>query len=278
MKTSRKKILLSSIAMLLVALVALGSATYAWFTLNKTVYADGMNVKATSAEGLLIRGKNQDSAWGPKYTFTAFTAASPKILSPASLGYTTSNAYATPATPVIATDVSKKGGGAYTAADAAEFKNWSTTSIPTVSASTNQEFVASNEYFMVYEVQVKSSSDKTLENVKMNVSFSDSDENLKASEFIRVAVFEDGTLKYVGATQGTGETFNAVTSATKSGETWNVTTADQKTEAFATDVAVSDATSTAKTYKIVIWFEGQDAQCTNTHQQAQGTVRVDFSY
>lgn len=278
MKTSRKKILLSSVAMLLVALVALGSATYAWFTLNKTVYADGMNVKATSAEGLLIRGKNQDTAWGPKYTFTSFTATSPKILSPVSLAYTTSDAYGTAATPVIATDVSKDGGGPYTTADAAEFKNWSTTSIPTVSAAANAEFTANNDYFMVYEVQVKSSSEKELTGVKMNVSFTDADDNLGASEFIRVAVFEEGTLKYVGATQGTSETFNAVTSATKSGDTWTVTTADQKTQAFATDVAVSNATSTAKTYKIVIWFEGQDAQCTNAHQQAQGTVRVDFSY
>ena len=264
--------------MLLVALVALGSATYAWFTLNKTVYADGMQVKATSAEGLLIRGKNADNAWGPKYTFTAFTAANPKILSPVSLGYTTSNDYGTAGTPVVATDVSKDGGGKYTAADAAEFKNWTTSSIPTVTAAANAEFVNSNDYFMVYEVQVKSSSDKELTGVKMNVSFTNAEDNLNASDFIRVAVFEEGTLKYVGATQGTNETFEAVTGATKSGNTWTVNTADQKTQAFATDVSVSNATSTAKTYKIVIWFEGQDAECNNAHQQAQGTVRVDFSY
>ncbi len=48
MTKSRKKILLSSIAMLLVALVALGSATFAWFTVQKTVTADTMKVSATA--------------------------------------------------------------------------------------------------------------------------------------------------------------------------------------------------------------------------------------
>lgn len=52
--TFRKKALLSSIAMLLVAFVALGSATFAWFTQNPTVNADGLSLKATAAAGLQI--------------------------------------------------------------------------------------------------------------------------------------------------------------------------------------------------------------------------------
>lgn len=54
MTKSRKRMLLSSVAMLLVALVALGSATFAWFTTNKTVTADGFSGKASSAVGLKI--------------------------------------------------------------------------------------------------------------------------------------------------------------------------------------------------------------------------------
>ena len=52
--TFRKKALLSSIAMLLVALVALGSATFAWFTQNPQVNADGLTLKATASAGLQI--------------------------------------------------------------------------------------------------------------------------------------------------------------------------------------------------------------------------------
>ena len=56
--TFRKKALLSSVAMLLVALVALGSATFAWFTTNPTVTAEGLKLQATAAAGLQIVSKS----------------------------------------------------------------------------------------------------------------------------------------------------------------------------------------------------------------------------
>ena len=63
MKKSRKKILLSSIAMLLVALVALGSATFAWFTINKVVEANTINVQANVAKGLVINNVAASPNW-----------------------------------------------------------------------------------------------------------------------------------------------------------------------------------------------------------------------
>lgn len=62
MKTNRKKMLLSSIAMLLVALVALGSATYAWFTSNPNATASGISMKTTAAAGLVIK-TDTDNDW-----------------------------------------------------------------------------------------------------------------------------------------------------------------------------------------------------------------------
>ena len=53
--TKRSKMLLSSIAMLLVALVALGSATYAWYTINRTVTASDAQIKAAAPGGLEIK-------------------------------------------------------------------------------------------------------------------------------------------------------------------------------------------------------------------------------
>lgn len=50
----RKRALLSSVAMLLVALVALGSATFAWFTANPNAEAHGISMKTTAAAGLVI--------------------------------------------------------------------------------------------------------------------------------------------------------------------------------------------------------------------------------
>ncbi|MBQ3264951.1 MAG: hypothetical protein IJH07_04150 [Ruminococcus sp.] len=58
----RKRALLSSVAMLLVALVALGSATFAWFTANPNAKASGLSMKTTASAGLVIRTET-DSTW-----------------------------------------------------------------------------------------------------------------------------------------------------------------------------------------------------------------------
>ena len=51
----RKRALLSSVAMLLVALVALGSATFAWFTSDPNADAKGLSVQATTSTGLVVK-------------------------------------------------------------------------------------------------------------------------------------------------------------------------------------------------------------------------------
>ncbi|MDY4754320.1 MAG: hypothetical protein SO355_03110, partial [Candidatus Faecousia sp.] len=50
-----KRQLLAAIAMVLVAALALGSSTYAWFVASGTVTATGMSVKAQSEGGIVIR-------------------------------------------------------------------------------------------------------------------------------------------------------------------------------------------------------------------------------
>lgn len=84
MTKSRKRMLLSSIAMLLVALVALGSATFAWYITNATVTAEKTQFSAASADGLVIRHTTSDT-WSNKVTNLA-TASS---LTPAAMNYAT---------------------------------------------------------------------------------------------------------------------------------------------------------------------------------------------
>ncbi len=60
-----KRQLLAAIAMVLVAAIALGSSTYAWFVASGTVKAEGMKVQAKSEGGLAIRWAGTDSElWG----------------------------------------------------------------------------------------------------------------------------------------------------------------------------------------------------------------------
>lgn len=84
MKNTRKKMLLSSIAMLLVALIALGSATFAWYITNATVTAETSQFSAASADGLVIR-HGTSGEWKAKIT----DLATKDTLMPASIDYTT---------------------------------------------------------------------------------------------------------------------------------------------------------------------------------------------
>ncbi len=59
----RKRALLSSVAMLLVALVALGSATFAWFTANPEANATGIKYSTTTGTGLLAKAATDTNGY-----------------------------------------------------------------------------------------------------------------------------------------------------------------------------------------------------------------------
>lgn len=73
-----KRQLLAAIAMVLVAVIALGSSTYAWFVQAGSVTAEGMQVNLTSEGGLVIRYVGAGDAWG--VTATANMTEAPDLL------------------------------------------------------------------------------------------------------------------------------------------------------------------------------------------------------
>ena len=77
-----KRQLLAAIAMVLVAAIALGSSTYAWFVASGTVTATGMKVTAQADAGLAIR-YGSDGLWGTTASAGMENGAA-KVLYPAS--------------------------------------------------------------------------------------------------------------------------------------------------------------------------------------------------
>lgn len=131
-----RKQLLAAVAMVLVAAVALGSSTYAWFVASGTVTATGMNVKAQSEGGLAISYKGL--VWGT----TATASMDTKELYPAST-------------------LDLKNWYHATAADmnAAAAQPGSRTNITgTVFGGTGAAFDNTNSYVVMQEFQIKSSS------------------------------------------------------------------------------------------------------------------------
>ena len=66
-----KRQLLAAIAMVLVAAIALGSSTYAWFSANKTVTAKGVELSAEVPTQLLIKGSADKAIYKSAIDFSA---------------------------------------------------------------------------------------------------------------------------------------------------------------------------------------------------------------
>ena len=80
--TSRKRLLISSVAMLLVAMLALGTATFAWFTTDTTTQATGISVQTSKKSLLLVSSRT--SPWTDNLNYNFGTDEAPNLLQPAS--------------------------------------------------------------------------------------------------------------------------------------------------------------------------------------------------
>ena len=89
-KSFKKKALLSSVSMLMVATVAVGSATFAWFKSNPNANASGLSLKATASNGLVIMTETHVEAKGDSYTKSVddFVTTDYLYFDPAKIDYT----------------------------------------------------------------------------------------------------------------------------------------------------------------------------------------------
>ena len=106
----KKRLLITSIVMMLVVAVALSTATYAWFTSNTKVEASNISLTAATSTGAAFGIAWTNENYGTSLTsVTAPVANSFKPLVPAT--YTTSGASQTESTVVFATATIRQEGG-----------------------------------------------------------------------------------------------------------------------------------------------------------------------
>ena len=262
MKKSRKKILLSSIAMLLVALVALGSATFAWFSVSKTVTADQISVKAVATAGLEISNTGADGTYA---TSVHFSDATPVDLKPVSWDIVSDHPGYIPGGNVA------PDGGAYTGTD---YK--SVGSRPTVADTGVRK--GSNTYFAVYDVWVRSAAEGSTRvghNVDVNVKAAAGDKD--GTGFVRAYLIDKSTASNskVFAAGAATTTAIAGTDSSASGGTASVSAVDfNSTE---NHVTATDATTNGKAYELVVWYEGTDADCVDGGKNAVANLTLEFT-
>lgn len=275
-----RKQLLAAVAMVLVAAVALGSSTYAWFVASGTVTATGMKVQAQSEGGLAISFDGQ--AWGTSATANMTTAQ--KLL-PTSTNNLTTWVHAS----AKAADAS--------AAEMGSYSDVSTSIFSETGDTLKDKYIKSNSYVVWRQFLIRSTSldsaalSKGLFVKDIKVTLDDATKNPEKtmSTALRVAV-ECGSHKYIyGPVKVTNS--GSVTSAT---DNYTVYELNDQNKAVAkqdkvklaalgsTSLLVPESQTITNAYSgvpvnIYIWFEGEDAKLFSDNYYVEGlNVSVEF--
>ena len=281
--------LLSSIAMLLVALVALGSATYAWFTINKTVTADTINVKAVVTSGLQISNTKVDD-WQRTVSFNGEYDLRPVSMPIATAAAMPTGFYATDVTSGSSTT---KGGAWRNANDSIKFA--AAPALPAVNvsalASDTTDRQAKSDYVAVYEVKIRSSGAAIDKPVVANLScVAPTGAQVDGTTFAKAALVSTD-----GADAATN--FSAITAGdvvaiwTDSGAYTPIASVDGNGDPTLATSAINSATNgvtvlpsvaantdtAAYNYKLYVWYEGNDPNCDNDYQNAQAQFTLTFT-
>lgn len=251
---TKKRALISSVAMLLVAIIALGTATFAWFTSNTTATADGINVRTQKVSELEIKGK-LDSDYGTNVHYNVGTADAKQKFLPVSTvdGSTWFGASAKKANSFEADDTTikqitdaigeSKNFNDYYISDELNIHNKGTADCENVTITINN---IPNNYLRVALVPVTEEHGTTIKQ--------DDPEHPKT---FKDFVLADSTDKYNGLK---GTTLNDVEEITPSTtKTISVGTLKANKDENGGDYAY---------YRLVVWFEGQDPDCRNANSGA----------
>lgn len=242
---TRKRALISSVAMLLVAMIALGTATFAWFTKSTSTSATGLNVTTVKSSELQI--SKSDHVWQDTQ-----------------INYAKSNEILKPATSA--------NGLAWFQAEA-ELKTASTAKDGTIASATGN-------YVIKDQLNVKNAVATGGKNMRVTITVTG-----LTSEYGRVALVPatDGTVtdgvsamkegaKFTDNLFDTeGETVQAFTDT-------NGTTAEVAATTGCTVTIDSLAPQSAEYFNLYVWFEGQDADCFDTNAGVPiGNITINVS-
>lgn len=240
--TSRKRLLISSVAMLLVAMLALGTATFAWFTASTNPYADNFSAKTTKQSTLLLSDSSR-TGWTSHLDYNVGN----KTMYPAS-GNGTSWVKGTASNSL--TGVIDQN------------------TLQAVAPSPAQGVIPS-DYLFAQELNLKNNGTADIKDVSIDFYLNTSD-NKDAAEYARVALVPiDGTKvtadDYVALGNNvystTTKTYNPIikTDGTEGTQISTKTT-------FHVDVTTGDEVmkpDEVRYYKLYVWFEGQDENCVD---------------
>lgn len=282
-----KRQLLAAIAMVLVAALALGSSTYAWFVQAGSVTAEGMQVNLTSSGGLVIRYVGAGDGWGVT----------------ANANLPTANLLPTSTKDMLTwTYAQAQLAGAYDMDDAT-YQNVTSDVVGESGA-----FIADNDYVQMAEFQIRSSNDTIVANgltisevtvtkgtggnaaqdisnsLKVGVRWSykpnaSADAVTGSLVMSPLAIGDNGqTTSYTFVNPGTSTGVGKYVTLGAE-ETVSIKTPGSNAVVLGTDVPISFSTTYPVTVQIYVWYEGQDTHLysDNVHDNEDLKISVEFS-
>lgn len=246
--TSRKRLLISSVAMLLVAMLALGTATFAWFSTSTTAKANNLKVQTIQASNLLIRkgtgGSVTSTDWATQINYGD---ENPATLEPAS---------------------------------STDLKTWFTALAPSYNktgeaASSIAKLDSTTGFVVEKPFQLYYKADTGAEDLSVNWGLEIAHDQERYEDFIRVAILdESGKAVFVYGKTADGDSLQLKSGSTTVGEhsgDTNVTTVAKN--APLTTFKPQDI----KNYTLVVWYEGTDPQCLDENAITLNDISLTFS-
>lgn len=249
MKTkARRRLLVSSLCMLLVAIVALGTATFAWFTSNTSATASDLSVQTTKSSELKVSKKDLEFKDSISY------GVNNKVLRPVTSS-DGKNWYSS----VAAKKTESTSNGTYTKADL-------------------------DNYVVVDMLNIKNAGGQTCNNVKITVAVA----GTNVSDFARLAIVPCETAQTVAGTMPdiTTADFKANIYGTSKGREWKpydgkaLTADNYSTKGVANGAEITVGAMEAgavKSYKVILWFEGEDTACFDTTTAGLAVPNITFT-
>lgn len=243
-----KRQLLAAIAMVLVAAIALGSSTYAWFVASGTVKAEGMKVQAQAESGILIKENASNSPFG---TIATVTSAAAKLY------------------PTSTTDL----------------KSWYHATSKFVNDAEDQQEADQytqltenlDQYRLVKQFAIRSATNSALTNSKLlikNVTVTGGDETQYLNKSIRVGIKvntggADNSPVFIYAPKADAA-FTLVAKYDGDKEMSEPTSASNADFLLLADDTIP-ATDTGLIVDVFIWYEGEDVNCMTENVISNGT-------
>ena len=272
MKTFRKSTLISSVALLLVAIVALSGATFAWFSSKSAASVTGINAKTEQSSNLTV-SKIATGEWTQN------------------LGLNTTNKLV-PVTPYVydaegdKPAVDAETGKALKVTDLSEAE-WFTASArgfdeqtaytDTEGASPYSDAATANYIKQRVYVKWQETDTTKTKDLKVDLTATAANNSSKTQDFYRAAVVpvvatsSDTDFVTIENRAQSIYSFDAYTPA--EGATYgyyDVTTSG-------TDIALGTIKAgSVYAFDIYVWFEGEDAQCIDSNSTNDITLNVDF--